>query len=155
VAPVIKIFIVHPQIVDNPKTQRPAPLRHALETLRTRAHPVKPRPAASAVFIRGRPVAAGLIARYNSLVQSAGSSVPVKVLFFGRLREIVGVSEASVDLADGSPIEALFASFASRYPELAPFRGSVVASRNREFAPWSAPLRSGDEVAFLPPVSGG
>jgi molybdopterin converting factor small subunit len=31
----------------------------------------------------------------------------------------------------------------------------VVASRNQEFAAWDTPLRSGDEVAFLPPVSGG
>jgi molybdopterin converting factor subunit 1 len=83
------------------------------------------------------------------------STIAVKVLFFGRLREIVGFSEASMDLSDGSPIEAVFARFASAHPELADFRASLVASRNREFAPWTAPLHSGDEVAFLPPVSGG
>jgi molybdopterin synthase sulfur carrier subunit len=83
------------------------------------------------------------------------SCISVKVLFFGGLREIVGVAETFVEVGDGSPIETLFAGFASIHPELARFRGSLVASRNREFAPWTAPLHSGDEVAFLPPVSGG
>jgi molybdopterin converting factor subunit 1 len=94
-------------------------------------------------------------ARYNSQVPSPELPIVVKVLFFGRLREIVGRSEVSVHLSDGSPIEALFARFASSHPDLADFRRSLVASRNREFAPWTATLHSGDEVAFLPPVSGG
>jgi molybdopterin converting factor subunit 1 len=79
----------------------------------------------------------------------------VKVLFFGRLREIVGRAEDSADLAQGAPIEALFTQYGVRHPELASFRSSLVASRNQEFAAWSTPLLAGDEVAFLPPVSGG
>lgn len=75
--------------------------------------------------------------------------------FFGRLKEIVGHAEDSVELPDGAPIEALFAHYGSNHPELARFRGSLVASHNQEFAAWSTPLHSGDEVAFLPPVSGG
>lgn len=83
------------------------------------------------------------------------TSVQVKVLFFGRLREIAGRAETSVDLPEASTIEELFALVARTRPELGPFRSSLVASRNLEFAAWSTPLRSGDEVAFLPPVSGG
>lgn len=79
----------------------------------------------------------------------------VKVLFFGRLREIVGRAEDSAELPEGSPIEALFSRYGASHPELARFRTSLVASHNREFAAWSTPLHSGDEVAFLPPVSGG
>jgi molybdopterin converting factor subunit 1 len=79
----------------------------------------------------------------------------VKVLFFGRLKEVAGRAEDSLDLADGASIEQLFSSCVARQPELARFRASLVASRNQEFAPWNTPLRSGDEVAFLPPVSGG
>ena len=82
-------------------------------------------------------------------------AIRVKVLFFGRLKEIVGRAEDSVDLAEGAPIEELFARYAARDPELARFRASLVASRNQEFAAWTTPLQSGDEVAFLPPVSGG
>lgn len=79
----------------------------------------------------------------------------IKVLFFGRLKEVVGRAEDSVELPDGAPIEALFLRYGASHPELALFRASLVASRNQEFAAWSTPLHSGDEVAFLPPVSGG
>ena len=83
------------------------------------------------------------------------ASVRVKVLFFGRLKEIAGGAEEFVELTSGSRIEELFATFVARQPEFASYRRSVVASRNQEFAAWSTPLDSGDEIAFLPPVSGG
>jgi len=79
----------------------------------------------------------------------------IRVLFFGRLKEIVGRAEDFVELPDGAPIEAVFSHYGANHPELARFRASLVASRNQEFAAWSTPLHSGDEVAFLPPVSGG
>jgi len=82
-------------------------------------------------------------------------TVRVKVLFFGRLKDVIGQSEDSLDLNDSSTIEQLFALYSERVPELAKYRSSVVASRNQEFAAWNTLLRSGDEVAFLPPVSGG
>ena len=88
-------------------------------------------------------------------MSSISQSVRVKVLFFGRLKEIVGHAEDSVDLPDGASIEAVFSRYGARHPELAQFRASLVASRNQEFASWNTPLHSGDEVAFLPPVSGG
>jgi sulfur-carrier protein len=94
-------------------------------------------------------------AGYNSRVSLSAQTVRVKVLFFGRLKEIVGHAEDSVELPDGAPIEALFAQYGASHPELVRFRASLVASRNQEFAAWSTPLHSGDEVAFLPPVSGG
>ncbi len=87
-----------------------------------------------------------------------GNSAPnirVKVLFFGRLKEIAGRGEDLLDLTEGAPIETLFARCVAQQPELARYRPSLVASRNQEFAAWSTPLHSGDEVAFLPPVSGG
>jgi molybdopterin converting factor subunit 1 len=82
-------------------------------------------------------------------------TIRVKVLFFGRLKEIVGRSEENIELADASTIEQLFAQCVTRHPDLTKFRSSLVASRNQEFAAWDTPLHSGDEVAFLPPVSGG
>jgi molybdopterin converting factor subunit 1 len=94
-------------------------------------------------------------ARYNSHVTKPSQTARVKVLFFGRLKEIVGQSEDTTDLPDGAPIEELFSRYGTAHPELRRFRASLVASRNQEFAAWSTPLRSGDEVAFLPPVSGG
>src|SRR4029077_21295643 len=79
----------------------------------------------------------------------------VRVLFFGQLKEIVGCGEDYAELADGARLEDLFASYGRRYPKLAGFRHSVVASVNQSFADWASPLAVGDEVAFLPPVSGG
>jgi MoaE-MoaD fusion protein len=79
----------------------------------------------------------------------------VRVLFFGRLKEIVGISEERAELSEGARVEDLFARYGRRFPELEAFRASVAASVNQEFAEWRAPLASGDEVAFLPPVSGG
>ena len=82
-------------------------------------------------------------------------TVRVKVLFFGRLKDVIGHAEESLDFAEASTIEQIFAVYSQRVPELAKYRSSVVASRNQEFAAWDTPLHSGDEVAFLPPVSGG
>lgn len=93
--------------------------------------------------------------RYNAHVPPVSQTVRVKVLFFGRLKDVVGQSEESLDLPDAFTIEQFFAACVARVPELAKYRSSVVASRNQEFAPWDAVLHSGDEIAFLPPVSGG
>ena len=103
------------------------------------------------------PLAASCRSRYNSLVPPVSQTVRVKVLFFGRLKDVVGQPEESLDLNDNdaSTIEQLFALYSERIPELAKYRSSVVASRNQEFAAWDTLLHSGDEVAFLPPVSGG
>jgi molybdopterin converting factor subunit 1 len=79
----------------------------------------------------------------------------VRVLFFGRLKDIVGKTEEQAEVSEGARVEDLFERYGRSFPELSKFRPSVVASVNQEFAEWRAPLSSGDEVAFLPPVSGG
>jgi MoaE-MoaD fusion protein len=79
----------------------------------------------------------------------------VRVLFFGQLKDIVGLAEDAAELAEGERVEDLFARYGQRYPELVRFRSSVVASVNQDFADWRSRLAAGDEVAFLPPVSGG
>lgn len=79
----------------------------------------------------------------------------VRVLFFGRLKDIVGKAEEQAELSEGARVEDLFERYGRSFPELAKFRPSVVASVNQEFAEWRATLATGDEVAFLPPVSGG
>ena len=101
------------------------------------------------------PLAPSPTTRYNSPVPPVSQAIRVTVLFFGRLKELTGHAEDSVGFADAATIEQLFSLYAARHPELVKYRSSVVASRNQEFAAWDTPLRSGDEVAFLPPVSGG
>jgi molybdopterin converting factor subunit 1 len=82
-------------------------------------------------------------------------SMRVRVLFFGQLKEITGVSDEDAELSEGARVEDLFERYGRRFPKLAEFRPSIAASVNQEYAGWRAPLSTGDEVAFLPPVSGG
>ena len=79
----------------------------------------------------------------------------VKVLFFGQLKEITGRAEEEVQVEEGSDLERLVERYAGQFPRLAAMREAVVLARNCEFAERSALLNEGDEVAFLPPVSGG
>jgi len=79
----------------------------------------------------------------------------VRVLFFGRLKEIAGLTEDSAELSDGARVEDLFARYGNQFPELLRFRASVAVAVNQEYAEWTKSLSNGDEVAFLPPVSGG
>jgi molybdopterin converting factor subunit 1 len=88
-------------------------------------------------------------------MEQATATVRVKVLFFGRLRELIGVSEEVSELPEGTTLSGLFERYAKRFPKLTEFRGSMVVSRNHEFAAWDTHIVAGDEIAFLPPVSGG
>ncbi len=79
----------------------------------------------------------------------------VRVLFFGRLKDIVGLAEDSAEFGAGACVADVFARYGGRFPELERFRASVAAAVNQQYSDWGAPVASGDEVAFLPPVSGG
>src|SRR5215471_16664066 len=79
----------------------------------------------------------------------------VRVLFFGQLKDVAGRSEDRLELPDGAQVEAVFRHYAGEFPKLNDLARSIVMARNHEFAPLSAPLADGDEIAFLPPVSGG
>lgn len=79
----------------------------------------------------------------------------IRVLLFAHLRTVCGASEQAVAPAEAPTGEALWSLLESRHPELAPVRASVRLAVNGAFSPMSAPLKPGDEVAFIPPVSGG
>ncbi len=79
----------------------------------------------------------------------------VRVLFFGLLKDITGLAEEEVRVQAGRDLGELFELYAGRFPRLAAMRRSIVLARNREFSDPATPLAEGDEVAFLPPVSGG
>lgn len=79
----------------------------------------------------------------------------VRVLFFGLLQDVVGRSEEVVALPADATIGTLFARYASQYPRLHEMADSIALARNHEFAAPEAVLSDGDEVALMPPVSGG
>jgi len=78
-----------------------------------------------------------------------------RILFFGMLKEHVGRSSEETDFPEGADLRAVFDRYANSYPALKTMAGSIVMARNREFAPLDTRIADGDEIAFLPPVSGG
>lgn len=81
--------------------------------------------------------------------------IHIQVLFFGQLRDLAGTGEMSWELPAGSTSSELFGAVSLAFPKIAAMRGSIVLARNAEFLHQPAILAEGDEVAFLPPVSGG
>ena len=79
----------------------------------------------------------------------------VKVLFFGPLKDIVGRVEEQLDLSTEARLSTVFEHYAAQFPKLREMAGSIVLARNLEFAAGSTPVSEGDEIALLPPVSGG
>jgi len=81
--------------------------------------------------------------------------VRVKVLFFGMLKDIVGRAEDNIELADDARVDAVFTRYARDFPRLSDLESSIVLACNQEFCDRATAVREGDEIAFLPPVSGG
>lgn len=82
-------------------------------------------------------------------------SVHVRVLAFARLRELVGFGARELDVADGTTLDALWASLQRDAGGLAGLRASTRFARNGALADGSTVVRDGDEIALLPPVGGG
>jgi len=79
----------------------------------------------------------------------------VRVLFFGLLKEFADSPDQTIELPEGSTVESLFAYFLGRFPQLEGMACSIAIARNQKFARPGEVLADGDEIAFLPPVSGG
>lgn len=79
----------------------------------------------------------------------------VQVLLFGALREAAGTRECSVVLSEPASVATLRAQLEATQPAFAKLTGRLRVAVNREFADSDHALADGDEVAFLPPVSGG
>ena len=79
----------------------------------------------------------------------------VSVKLFGAVREATGLKELSVEVADGAKAGDVRDLLAGDHPVFDEFGDRLAVSVNFEMASLDAPLAEGDEVAFLPPVSGG
>ncbi len=79
----------------------------------------------------------------------------VRVKCFAATREIVGTGELIVELPEGSTLNQLLEQMRGRFPKLDRLSGSLLLSVNREYAPGERRLAAEDEVALIPPVSGG
>lgn len=79
----------------------------------------------------------------------------VRVLLFAILRERAGVSEVALDLPEGATVATAAEAVLGRFPELRGAARSLAYAVNRAYCRADARLKEADEVALIPPVSGG
>jgi MoaE-MoaD fusion protein len=82
-------------------------------------------------------------------------SLRVRVRLFAMQREIAGTREVELDLPAAASVEDAWSALVERFPRLAPGRPAVRFARNGAYTAADTPLADGDEVAMIPPVSGG
>ena len=81
-------------------------------------------------------------------------AIAVRVRFFARLRELAGTETEVLHVSAGATLADAYAAERAKHPALPELQG-VRGAVNQEFADWNSPISDGDEVAFIPPVSGG
>jgi molybdopterin converting factor subunit 1 len=79
----------------------------------------------------------------------------VRVLFFGTLKELLGKGSETLALAEGATMGDVLAHYEKSHPKLKVYLPSLAMAINSEYAAAEERLAEGDEVALLPPVSGG
>ncbi|MEO6965583.1 MAG: MoaD/ThiS family protein, partial [Acidobacteriaceae bacterium] len=87
----------------------------------------------------------------------------VHILLFGALKDVpretgsrqMETHMETIDLPDGATVAEFLRLWMEKFPEMRRFAGSLAVAVNREYALPTHPLHEGDEVALLPPVSGG
>jgi molybdopterin converting factor subunit 1 len=79
----------------------------------------------------------------------------VTVRLFARLKDIAGAAELARDVAPGSTIGTVWRQLVIDFPGFAEYERSISSAVNTDYARMDREVRDGDEVAFLPPVSGG
>jgi len=79
----------------------------------------------------------------------------IKVLFFGVTRDLTGLQEEQAEIPEGANLGGLWDRYAARFPCLNDLSSVLLLAVNQEIADRASRLQDGDEVAFLPPVSGG
>ena len=79
----------------------------------------------------------------------------VTVRLFAKLRDIAGSGELSRDAPAGATVVDVWRGLVAEFPEMARYESSLSSAVNAEYARMGTAVGDGDEIAFLPPVSGG
>ena len=79
----------------------------------------------------------------------------VTVRLFARLRDIAGAGELAREAPAGATVGAVWHALVTDFPELSAYERSISCAVNADYSRFNAAVADGDEVAFLPPVSGG
>lgn len=84
-----------------------------------------------------------------------GDPTGITVLAFGSAAGVLGWSSRHIPIAAATSLDAIVAQLERECPRLAEARGRIRFAVNRAYAPLGTLVRSGDELAIIPPVSGG
>jgi molybdopterin converting factor subunit 1 len=79
----------------------------------------------------------------------------VTVRLFARLRDLAGAGELVRDVPGPATVKTVWDSLVAEVPALVEYERNMSVAVNAEYARMGAAVNEGDEVAFLPPVSGG
>ena len=79
----------------------------------------------------------------------------IRIRYFASLREVVGQSEETLDMPDGSSVSGVRAALEERYPGLRAILARCVAAINQKYGDAETALHEGDELVFIPPMGGG
>ena len=77
------------------------------------------------------------------------------IRLFARLRDLVGAGELTREVPSGATVRTVWDDLVRDFPQIAPYAESMSCAVNIEYARMTTAVSEGDEVAFLPPVSGG
>jgi molybdopterin converting factor subunit 1 len=107
----------------------------------------------TAIVSSSNQTSGGCVAAFTSSRYT--ESMQVKVLFFGMLKDLAGQASESLDLNEDATLGDLISRFAERVPQMKEMLPSVAMAVNQHYAAADRKLKDGDEIALLPPVSGG